>query len=65
MTTRVSLFLRWRGISEGVVGGASVVLELLFAAVGVGACRGEHEAAGAGWQAGKEEDATAALGRWR
>ena len=42
-----------------------MVLELLLAAVGVGACRGEHEAAGAGWQAGKEEDATVALGRWR
>jgi len=33
MMTRVSLFLRWRGISEEVVGGASVVLELLLAAV--------------------------------
>ena len=42
-----------------------MVLELLFAAVGVGACRREHEAAGAGCQAGKEEDATVALGRWR
>jgi len=65
MMTRVSLFLRWRGISEEVVGGASVVLELLFAALGVGACRREHEAAGARCQAGKEEDATVALGRWR
>jgi len=29
------------------------------------ACQGEHDAPGAGWQAGKEEVTTVALGRWR
>ena len=44
-----------------------MVLDLLLAAVrcSVVACQGEHEAAGAGWQAGKEEVMTVALGRWR
>ena len=44
-----------------------MVLDLLLAAVrcSVVACQGEHDAPGAGWQAGKEEVTAVALGRWR